>query len=198
MGYTKAQKNCLLKNKLFKSKNITLPMKTIYSEKVPRILKNKKQLEKELDVKITNRGKEVYVEGKAVDEYDAGQIIDALNFGFPFSHAMSIRRDEFLFEIINIKDHTRRKDLVRIRGRIIGTEGRAKKTIENLTNSIIVINQNQIAIIVNALHLDVAIQAIISILQGAKHANVFTYLEKQNAGIKKIKYEDLGLKEGVE
>ena len=33
-------------------------MKTILSEKLPRILKNKKRLEERLNIKITNRGKE--------------------------------------------------------------------------------------------------------------------------------------------
>ena len=94
-------------------------MKTIYSEKLPRILKNKKRLEKELNVKITNRGKEVSVNGDSEDEYIAEKIIDALNFGFPFSVAMLIKKEDFLLEIINIKEHTKRHDLETVRARII-------------------------------------------------------------------------------
>ncbi len=95
-------------------------MKTILSEKLPRILKNKKRLEEKLNVKITNRGKEVSIKGKPSDEYIAEKVIDALNFGFPFSVAMLIKGEDFLFEVINIKEHTKRHDLENIRARIIG------------------------------------------------------------------------------
>ena len=50
-------------------------MKTLISEKIARILKNKKRLEKELNVKITNSGKEVSVSGDSVDEYIAEKVI---------------------------------------------------------------------------------------------------------------------------
>ncbi len=95
-------------------------METIYCEKVPRIIKNKKKLEEELNIKIKNRGKEVTIEGTPENEYVAEKVIDALNFGFPFSIALLIKKEDNLFEIINIKDHTKRRDLKRIRARIIG------------------------------------------------------------------------------
>ena len=90
-------------------------MKKILSEKLPRILKNRKRLEEKLKVKITNRGKEVTINGKPEDEFIAEKVIDAINFGFPFSVAISIKEEDLEFEILNIKDHTSRKDLDRIR-----------------------------------------------------------------------------------
>ena len=71
-------------------------MKTILSEKLPRILKNKKQLQEKLNIKITNRGKEVSISGKPLDEYTAEKVIDALNFGFPFGTAMLIKKEDFV------------------------------------------------------------------------------------------------------
>ena len=68
-------------------------MRTIISEKLPRIIKNKKKLEKILNIKITNRGKEVNIEGSPEDEYIAEKVIDAINFGFPFSYAVSIKKE---------------------------------------------------------------------------------------------------------
>ena len=55
-------------------------MKKIISEKLPRILKNKKRLEKELLVKITNRGKEVFIDGDPEEEYYAEKVIESLEF----------------------------------------------------------------------------------------------------------------------
>ena len=92
-------------------------MKKILVEKLPRITKNKKRLEIKLNVKITNRGKEVFINGKPEDEHIAEKVIDSLNFGFPFSKAIAIKEEDSEFEIINIKEHTNRKDLERIKAR---------------------------------------------------------------------------------
>ena len=44
-------------------------MKILICDKLPRIIKNKKKLEKKLNIKITNRGKEVKIIGKPENEY---------------------------------------------------------------------------------------------------------------------------------
>ena len=103
-------------------------MKKIFSEKFLRIIKNKKRLEKELNVKITNRGKEVFVEGEPENEYSAEKVIDALNFGFPFEYALLIKKENFILEILNIKDYTKRKDLETIRARILYPTNKTVKT----------------------------------------------------------------------
>ena len=166
-------------------------MKTIYCEKVPRIIKNKKRLEKKLKVKIKNRGKEVIIEGKPEDEYVAEAVIKALEFGFPFSVAMMIKDSEYMFEVINIKDHTNRKDLERVRARIIGKEGRTLKTIHNLTKCHFELKGNSVGIIGDPEYIKNAQEAIISLIKGSKHSNVYNYLEKHQ--IKPV--FDLGLKE---
>ena len=75
-------------------------MKLIYSEKLPKILNNKKKLEKKLNVKITNNGNDVFINGEAPDEYDAEQVIIALNLGFPFSVAISIKEEELMNQFL--------------------------------------------------------------------------------------------------
>jgi len=166
-------------------------METIYCEKIPRIIKNKKKLEEELKVKIKNRGKEVTVEGKAEDEYIAEKVIDALNFGFPFSVALMIKEDDNLFEVINIKDYTKRKDLERIRARIIGKQGKSLATLHQLTKCNFELKDNSVGIIGDPEYIKNAQEAIISIIKGTKHANVYSHLEKHQ--VKPV--IDLGLKE---
>ena len=108
-------------------------MISIYSDKLPRILKNKKHLEERLNVKITNKAREVFIEGEPEDEYIAEKVIEALNYGFEFKEAMLIKEEDFILEIIPIKSFTRRKDLARIRARIIGKQGKTKKNLAQLT-----------------------------------------------------------------
>ncbi len=166
-------------------------MKTILSEKLPRILKNKARLEKKLKIKITNRGKEVYINGKPEDEYLAEKVIEAINFGFPFSIAISIKEEDLEFEILNIKDYTTRRDLNRIRARVIGKSGKTLKTLCQLTKCNFELKDNYIGVIGSPELIENAQEAIISIIKGAKQSNVYAHLEKNQP--KPI--IDLGLKE---
>ena len=165
-------------------------MKIIYSEKLPRILKNKKKLEKNLNIQITNRGKEVSIHGKPEDEYIAEKVIDALNFGFPFSDAIAIKKEDLMFERINIKNHTKKADLKRIRARIIGKGGKTLQTLCQLTKCFFEMKDNEVGIIGLPEHMENAQEAVISIIKGSKQANVYAHLEKHQ--LKPIL--DLGLK----
>lgn len=165
-------------------------MKKIISDKLPRILRNKTKLEKELKVKITNRGKEVYINGKPQDEYITEKIIDALEFGFPFSVAMEIKKQDLTFEKINIKDYTKRQDLERVRARIIGTKGKTLKTLCGLTHCYFELKDNEIGIVGLPEHIENAQEALISIIKGSKQANVYKHLEKNQPKPE----SDLGLK----
>lgn len=165
-------------------------MKKILSEKIVRIIKNKKRLEKNLNVKITNRGKEVFIEGGSEDEYYAEKVIDALNFGFSFATSMLIKKENYIFEILNIKDYTKRKDLERVRARIIGKGGKTLKALQGLTKCSFELKDNNIGIIGDSEYIKNAQEAVIAIIRGAKQSNVYSFLEKNQ--IKQI--IDLGLK----
>lgn len=166
-------------------------MKKIISDKLARILKSKKKLEKVLNVKITNRGKEVYIEGQATDEYIAEKVIDAINFGFPLPYALKIKSQDYMLEILNIKDYTRRKNMGTIRSRIIGTQGGTLKTLHNLTKCYFELKDNEIGIIGDPEYIENAQNAVISIIKGSKQSNVYSFLEKHQ--VQEI--GNLGLKE---
>ena len=167
-------------------------MKTILSQKFLRIIRNKAKLEKILNIKITNRGKEIKIDGKPEDEYIAEKVIDALNFGFKFTEAISLKEEENnIFEIINIKDHTTKKDHSKIRSRIIGKNGKALSTLENLGNCYIEVSENNVGVIGNSEMIEDITQAIVSLIKGSKHGNVYSFLERRQP--KKI--YDLGLRD---
>lgn len=153
-------------------------MKKILCDKIARIIRARKKLERILEVKITNRGKEVYLNGKPEKEYIAEKVIDALNFGFPFSTVLLIKEQEMEFETINIKDYTKRKNLKEIRARIIGTQGKTLKTISDLTECFLELKDNEVGIIGDPEFMKNAQEAVISIIQGAKQTNVYKHLEK--------------------
>lgn len=166
-------------------------MKKIIVEKLPRIIKNKNRLEKELNIIIETRGKEVYISGKAEEEYIAEKIIEALDFGFPFASALDIKKDDFIFEILNIKECTPKKNFEVIRGRIIGKEGRTLKTISDLSECHIELTGNKLGIIGHSENIRTVEEACKLLIRGTKQAHVYAYLE----GHRIEPVIDLGLKE---
>lgn len=162
-------------------------------DKIPRIIKAKKRLEQILNVKITHRGKEVIISGKPEEEYIAEKVILALDFGFSFPVAILVKEDEYSFEILGIKSYTKRKDLARIRARIIGKKGKTLSTLSTLTNCFFELKNNEVGIIGESEYIKNAREAIISIIRGAKQGNVYAYLEKHQ--IQPI--IDFGLREEI-
>jgi len=165
-------------------------MEKIYCEKFKRIIKNKQKLEKNLGITVTIKGEEVTIDGPAENEYVAEKVIEALDFGFPFSVALLIKEEDLIFEALNIKNHTKRKDLTAIRARIIGKEGKTLRTLHQLTKCYFEVKNNSVGIIGEPEHIRNANEAIISIARGAKHSNVYSFLEKHQ--VKPV--FDLGLK----
>jgi KH domain-containing protein len=166
-------------------------MSILISEDISKVVKNKNKLERFLNVKIIIKEKEISVEGPAEDEYIAEKVIDAINFGFPISVALLIKNEDFLFEILDIKKYTHRKDLGTIRARIIGKNGKTLKTLTTLTECNFELKDNDVGIIGSPECIKNGHEAIIMIVQGSKQANVYAFLEKHQ--VKPV--VDLGLKE---
>ncbi len=155
---------------------------------IPKILQK-------LEVKITVKRKNIIIDGTEFNEFTAEKMIQAIDFGFDVEDALGLINEDVNIEYINIKEHTHRKNLTEIRSRIIGTDGKAKRTIETLTGAAIVIHNNVVGIISDSDHLPHTLQGIISLIQGAKHSNVFSYIERQNSNLRKIDTDELGLRD---
>lgn len=164
-------------------------METFLLERTRELLREKSFLEEKLNVKITVEGRKVTIEGDALDEYEASVILDAIGFGFPAKVAIILKDPAFAFRKLNIKDITNKKNNFQvIRGRLIGTRGRTKRTIEEISQCKLVIHNkdNMVGIIGASDEIDIAITAMTSLIKGSKQSNVYNYLEKRNTD-KKIK-----------
>jgi ribosomal RNA assembly protein len=166
-------------------------MKKIIVDKLLRIIKSKGNLEKELNVHIEINGNEISISGEPEEEYAAEKVIEALDFGFPFSAAFEIKKEDFIFEILNIKEYATQKNFERVRGRIIGRNGKTLKTISNLSECHIELNGNKLGIIGYAENIRKVEEACKILIKGSKQANVYAYLEKHRPE----PIIDLGLKE---
>lgn len=153
-------------------------VKEVYIKSVRKILQNKLELEKKLKVKITSKPGKIIISGEKVDEFFAEKVIYALDFPFNIDEAILLLNEDYLFQVVNIKDHTHRHDLNVIKGRIIGTKGKTLRVLEELSNSFISVKDNEIAIIAQAEYFPDALQAVLSLIRGSKQGNVYTYLER--------------------
>ncbi len=151
----------------------------IYAQNLKEILNNINRLEKELKVKIANQGRNIFIEGNAENKYFCHRIIEAVNLGFSVDKAIVLKDENIIFHILNIRDITKRKDLQRIRARIIGTKGKTKTNIQTLSDCIISLHDNQVGIIGEANCIQEAVIAIKCLIQGSKQGNVYARLEKK-------------------
>ena len=156
------------------------------------------RIEERVKIKITFKKSSIGIRGAELQEFLVEKIITAVDFGFDVEDALLLTSEDFVLKFMDIKEHTRRKNMMDIRGRLIGTDGKARKTIEKLTGAVIVIKNNDIGVIVDSDHVDAVLQGLESLIHGAKHGNVFSYLEKQGKTKRKLDPDVLGLKDGVE
>lgn len=162
-------------------------METIFIRRMQEVKKNIKKLETSLKVKIEIKGRYANISGDSLDEYEASLVFEAVNFGFSVEKAIALKREDIIFRKIQIRDFTKRKNLIDVRSRIIGTEGRTKRTIENITGCDVIINDSDVGVIGDAESIESASVAISNLIRGSKQANVYKYLEDVNRGKKSKK-----------
>jgi len=115
-------------------------------------------------------------------------IIKAIGRGFNPDIALTLLDENNLLQIIPIKEFTgkSKKKFTRVKARLIGTKGKAKKIIEQTTNTEISIYGKTVSIIGPIENVDLAKRAIEKLLQGAPHAHVYKFIEAQKKEMKQL------------
>ncbi len=113
-------------------------------------------------------------------------VIKAIGRGFSPERAFRLFDDEFYFDLLDIRDYVGKnlKHVRRMRARLIGTKGKTRRIIEELTNAELSIYGNTIAIIGDIIELQVAKTAVDMILNGSEHSAVYKFLEHKRYSIK--------------
>ncbi len=116
-------------------------------------------------------------------------VIKAIGRGFSPVKALKILNDDYYFEIIDIKSYVGRssKAVKRMKGRVIGREGRTRQLIEELSESFIAVYGHTVCIIGPPTEMAVARKAVQMILEGSEHGAVYSYLESKRPEIKRDK-----------
>lgn len=111
----------------------------------------------------------------------ARDIVVAISRGFAPARAYRLLNDDTYLGLIDIKSVTGRREkdaLWRIRSRLIGTDGKARKRIEELSGCSMSVYRNTVALIGKEAELERGTRAVELLLRGSEHAVVFRMLAR--------------------
>lgn len=151
------------------------------------IIKKKLETETRTKISIDSAEGEVIISGEdGLNIFDAKEVVQAVGRGFNPKIAFELLKGDTVLEMIYLKDYANTKNAEeRLKGRVIGSDGRARRTIETLTDASLVVYGKTIAIIGQPEEAGAAKQAIDMLLTGSPHASVYKWLEKKRKSAKK-------------
>lgn len=168
----------------------------IDSKKIKLLEKNKEVFEKSYSVKISINKKDSLVYLNATDItipykfMKAKQAIEALSLGFSLDDILMLSDDNIFFERIDLTEiYRNRRDLKRIKARIIGSEGKIKLLIEEITGAKIAIGEKEVGIIGDYEQVKTAREAIELIIEGKSHRTLNNFLRMESRKLKRRRLE---------
>jgi ribosomal RNA assembly protein len=118
--------------------------------------------------------------------------VTAIGRGFSPEHAFRLlRNDDDIFDFIDLRLVFGRSesDIKRVKGRIIGANGKTRKLIEELTGASVVVYGHTIGFIGAFERVDVARNAVQMLIDGCQHNTVYKYLQRKRSDFKKERLE---------
>ena len=170
---------------------------SLTNKQIINIKKLKNQLEKHLGItlKIKDDFVEILCEEEdAVEEYNISRVMKAINLGFGIETALLLKDAGYMLELINLKDYARASRLREVKARIIGTKGKVLKTLSTLSNCVIKLSDNTVAIIGRAEGIKYIEKALKSLIRGSRHSKVYYSLEKKPLYQDEVYLEELDKK----
>lgn len=123
----------------------------------------------------------VVIKGESFDTLIAESVVRAIARGFSPEKAMMLVQPGWHLEIIDVKDYGESQaSQKRLKGRVIGQEGKAKRMIEEMTECYLSVYGKTVGVIGRTENVINAKIAIGMLLGGAKHSSAYRFLERKN------------------
>ena len=139
-----------------------------------------------VNIALTEQAKDPSILLKAKD------VITAIGRGFaPETAFRLIRNEDDIFDMVDLRLVFGRSesDIKRVKGRIIGTDGKTRKLIEELSEADVVVYGHTVGIIGSFEQADIARHAVQMIIEGCQHQTVYKYLQRKRTDLNKQKME---------
>jgi len=157
--------------------------------------RTKKSIEEKLSVELQIDGEEgdvnILMKENAADPsmlFKAKDVVTALGRGFSPEHAFRLIRDEeAVLDMLDLRAIFGKSeaDIKRVKGRIIGMNGKTRTIIEELTDAHVAVYGHTVAIIGTMEQVQVAREAIEMLIKGSMHGTVYRFLHRKRRELKK-------------
>jgi len=125
----------------------------------------------------------------------AMDLVRAIGRGFSPERALPLMDDEMLIlEVLDLSKMVGTKnDMARMKGRIIGRDGRTREIMESLSGTKISVYGKTVAILGYPEQIRVARTAMEMLIDGAPHGNVYSFLERRHRDLAKEELREKGV-----
>ncbi len=117
----------------------------------------------------------------------AKDVVAAIARGFPPEKAFRLFDEEMMLDVLNLRELFGKSDsdIQRVKGRIIGRDGKARRIVEEITQADLSIHGHTIGIIGNYDAASLAREGLEMLIKGRQHATVYQYLRNKRRAIKR-------------
>jgi ribosomal RNA assembly protein len=149
------------------------------------------KLSVELQIESESGGVTAVLNEKVTDPsllFKVKDVVTAIGRGFSPEHAFRlIRAEDTLFDVIDLREIFGRSesDIKRVKGRIIGMNGKTRRLIEELTDADVVVYGHTIGIIGTFEQINAARSAVQMLIDGSQHHTVYKFLQRKRTELKK-------------
>ncbi len=157
-------------------------------ERVAAVIGKKGETKKRLEeachvtLEIDSQSGEITVKSNSLEEGDpfrAMNVVEAVGRGFSPQRALRLMDPETALEVMDLRDFGKSDNsLERIRGRIIGLNGKSRRVIEELTKCYVSVYGRTVAIIGEITEVKLAKEAIAMLASGSRHRSVYNMLQR--------------------
>jgi len=133
-------------------------------------------------------------EGDAANVLRARDIVRAIAIGFSPQDALQLLDEDYVLVVVDVTQVVGDKEshLRRVLGRVIGENGRARRTLEEITGTKIVVNdRGLVGIIGDYERSQIARHGVELLVQGRMHATVYRRLESMMRELKRRESTEL-------
>ncbi len=145
--------------------------------------KTKRYIEKRTNTTIVIEDGTIMVDSdpeNSINEWVSKDIVLAIGRGFSPAIALKLLKENNVLEVLQLRDFVNtKKSAIRVKGRIIGKEGRTRRYIEQITGCYMSVYGKTVALIGAYDEVYIAKEAIGMLLNGSPHSTVNKFLERK-------------------
>lgn len=165
----------------------------ITKDRIAVLIGTKGETKKDLEsasgcsIQVDSKEGDVTLSGKdAITLFALREVVKAIARGFNPDLAKQLLKQDYNLEVILLNDYSKEKShQQRLKGRVIGMNGKSRNTIEELTECYISVYGKTISIIGKIEMTGICKRAVETLLAGSPHSNVYKWLERQRKLMRK-------------